>query len=272
MKETTKEKTAKSGKRVKFFIDKDSGLIHAAVIFMALSAVFRLVGCWGLWADKTFAVMQIALPVLCALLFIALLLLLGRRAFWLSSVPVILGAVFFIVRAVGFNSWVYTLVAILACLVITMLYTATAFGFVRTKWFVLPLIALVFLYKLCVADVAALKNSAVPVSFASGMQEISVLCVLLALFFTVLAMRKRLNIEEMQLPKIKDPKPLIKKKAPEPPAQTGENADSAENTQTENGTAPAEAANAAADTGDAAAADGADKAAENEPAAQINAE
>ena len=44
MKEAKKEKTAKSGQRVKFFVDKDSGLIHAAVIFMALSAVFRLVG------------------------------------------------------------------------------------------------------------------------------------------------------------------------------------------------------------------------------------
>lgn len=270
MKEAKKEKTAKSGQRVKFFVDKDSGLIHAAVIFMALSAVFRLVGCWGQWADKTFAIMQIALPVLCALLYIILLLLLGKRAFWLSSLPVILGAVFFIVRALGFGSWVYTLAAILACLIITVLYTATAFGFVRTKWFVLPLIALVFLYKLCVADVAALKNSAAPVSFASGMQEISVLCVLLALFLTVLAMRKRLNIEEMELPKIKDPKPLIKKKAAAEAATVDENTTGAENTPTDSA-APAEPCKCAENSGDVAA-DGENKAAATEPTAQINAE
>ncbi len=62
-------------------MDKTGALVHAAVIFMALSAAFRLVGCWGLWTDQFFAAAQIALPLICNLLFILCLLLFGGRAF-----------------------------------------------------------------------------------------------------------------------------------------------------------------------------------------------
>lgn len=209
-----KEAKTKAKSRAKFFVDRDGALVHAAVIFMALAAVFRLVGCWGLWSEASFAVLQIALPVLCALLFIVCLQLFGKRALWTTVLPVILGVVFFIARALGFESLAYTLGAILACILIAAAYTATVFGFVRTKWLVLPLIALLFLYKLCIVDAAALKNTAAPVSFAAGMQEISVLCALLSLFSTALAMKNRRNIEDMDLPKIKAPKVIIKSKAP----------------------------------------------------------
>ena len=37
----------------KILCDKTGALVHAAVIFMALSAAFRLVGCWGLWTDRS---------------------------------------------------------------------------------------------------------------------------------------------------------------------------------------------------------------------------
>lgn len=248
-----KETKTKARSRAKFFVDRDSGLVHAAVIFMALSAVFRLVGCWGLWSDATFAIVQIALPVLCALLFIVCLQLFGKRALWITVVPVILGAVFFIARALGFDSWVYTLCAILACILITAAYTATVLGFVRTKWLVSPLIALLFLYKLCIVDAAALTDTAAPVSFAAGMQEISVLCILLALFSTTLAMKNRRNIEDMDLPKMKAPKVIVKRKASaeEAPSET------TPTVSTDAAAAPGEAASAApADTASVASAPG----------------
>ena len=81
--------------RVRFYTERNSFGVQAMIILMALSIAFRLIGCWGLWNDRSFAAAQIALPIGSALLLMVLVWLLGRRALWLSFIPVILGAVFF---------------------------------------------------------------------------------------------------------------------------------------------------------------------------------
>ena len=197
--------------RVKYYVERSSSLVNAAVIFMALSAVFRIVGCWGLWSDQAFAATQIALPLACNLLFIVCLLLLGSRAFCITAVPVILGVVFFIIKSLTFSSWVHTLLCILLYMLVAGLYTATAFGFIRTKWLLVPLFGLPFIYHIAVEDAAALRDTAHTVTFSAGMQEISVLCIMLSLLLTALAMKKRPALEDVELPKIKDPKVIVPK-------------------------------------------------------------
>ena len=221
MKQSTK-------KRTKFFVDKNSALIHAAVIFMALSAVFRLAGCWSMLGDRFFAATQLALPLICNLLFIVCVLLLGSRAFWLTSVPVILGVVFFIIKSFTFTSVLHTILCILLYVLVAVLYTATAFGVIPTKWFLVPLFGLPLIYHIAVEDVAALRDASVTV--ASALQEISVLCIMTALLLTALAMKKHKNIEELDLPKMRAPKviPPTKKTAEAAaPAATADNAPSA---------------------------------------------
>lgn len=205
MKQSTK-------KRTKFFVDKNSALIHAAVIFMALSAVFRLAGCWGMLGDRFFAATQLALPLICNLLFIVCVLLLGSRAFWLTSVPVILGVVFFIIKSFTFTSVLHTILCILLYVLVAVLYTATAFGVIPTKCFLVPLFGLPLIYHIAVEDVAALRDASVTV--ASALQEISVLCIMTALLLTALAMKKHKNIEELDLPKMRAPKVIPPQKAP----------------------------------------------------------
>lgn len=205
MKQSTK-------KRTKFFVDKNSALIHAAVIFMALSAVFRLAGCWGMLGDRFFAATQLALPLICNLLFIVCVLLLGSRAFWLTSVPVILGVVFFIIKSFTFTSVLHTILCILLYVLVAVLYTATAFGVIPTKWFLVPLFGLPLIYHIAAEDVAALRDASVTV--ASALQEISVLCIMTALLLTALAMKKHKNIEELDLPKMRAPKVIPPQKAP----------------------------------------------------------
>ena len=56
--------------KISFYTERKSALVQASVIFMLLSAIFRLVGCWGRWNDAFFAATQIALPLACNLLFI----------------------------------------------------------------------------------------------------------------------------------------------------------------------------------------------------------
>ena len=258
MKETKENVQPKP--RAKFYVEKNSALVHAAVIFMALSAVFRLVGCWGMWGDQFFAASQIGLPLVCNLLFILFILLLGGRAFWTTSLPVILGVVFFIIKSFTFDSWLHTVLCILLYMLVAVLYSATAFGIIRTKWLLVPLFGLPFIY-----HAAALRAGTV--TFAGGMQEVSVLCIMLALLFTALAMKKRKTIEDVELPKIKDPKVIIPAKpaadaavtASEPAAVSEtvpETADSAADAPAqESAAAPAESAAPDAEASPAPAAD-----------------
>lgn len=258
MKET--KENAQPKPRAKFYVEKNSALVHAAVIFMALSAVFRLVGCWGMWGDQFFAASQIGLPLVCNLLFILFILLLGGRAFWTTSLPVILGVVFFIIKSFTFDSWLHTVLCILLYMLVAVLYSATAFGIIRTKWLLVPLFGLPFIYHVAVEDAAALRAGTV--TFAAGMQEVSVLCIMLALLFTALAMKKRKTIEDVELPKIKDPKVIIPAKpaadaatpAPETASATADSA--ADAPAQESAATPAESAAPDVEASPAPAADG----------------
>ena len=197
--------------RVKFYIEKQSKLIQSAVVLMLLSAVFRLLGCWGKFGDSFFAVTQIALPLSCNLLFILVLLTMGKRFFNFTALPVVLGVLFFIIKSIGQGNWIHMLLSILICIVVALLYCATVFGVVSTKWPMAALFALPFLYQVFFVDLAKLQDTVNPMSFAEGMQEMSVLCIMLSLFCTSLAMKKKkpVPIEEQELPKIKDPKPIV---------------------------------------------------------------
>lgn len=222
-------------KRVKFFVNKNSALVHAAVIFMALSAVFRLAGCWGMLGDSFFAATQLALPLTCNLLFIVCLMLLGSRAFWTTSVPVILGVMFFIIKSFTFTSVLHTVLCILLYVLVAVLYTATAFGVIPTKWLLVPLFGLPFVYHIAVEDLAALRDASVTV--ASALQEISVLCIMLALLLTAFAMKKHRNIEELDLPKMRTPKVI----PPQKKDTTGQSAAARQTEAVQGASAPAAA-------------------------------
>lgn len=209
---------AEKQQKIRFYVDKNSFLVQAAVILMALSAVFRLIGCWGMWNDAFFAATQIALPLCCNLLFIICLLLLGKRAFAATCVPVLAGIVFFIVKAFTFDSWVHTVLCLLLYMAVAALYVMAVFGSVKAKYTLAPLFGAVFLYHVFVEDLAALRDTVNPVSLASGMQEISVLCIILSAFCTVLAMKRVKSGEEPELPKMKAPKVI-------PPKKDGESAE-----------------------------------------------
>jgi len=204
MKDKSVEKVRKP--KVRFCVDKKGRFVHDAVLFMMLSIVFRVVGCWGLWNDRFFAITQILLPVAACLLFILILRFLGDKAFPATILPMLMGVAFFIIKAFGFESALHSWLCIALYVLVAVVYTATALGIIRTKWFLVPLFALPFLYHVFVEDLAALRDTANPVLFSEGMQELSVLSIMLALLFTALAIKKRKPLlEESNLPKIKDP-------------------------------------------------------------------
>lgn len=214
--------TLEKQQKIRFWVDKKSFFVQAAVILMALSAVFRLIGCWGLWSDPFFAATQIVLPLCCNLLFILCLLLLGKRAFSLTCIPFLAGIVFFIIKAFTFESWVHTVLCLCLYIGLSVLYVLAVFGSAKIKYLLAPIFALVFLYHVFVEDLAALRDVENPVTLSAGMQEISVLCIILAMFFVSLAMKRVKSETQPELPKMKAPKVVPPKKAEEAPAQTEE--------------------------------------------------
>ena len=219
------------GKRVKFYIERNSFGVQAMVILLSLSIVFRIIGCWGLWTDQNYLMLQIALPVFSALLLIVSVLLLGKRALWSSFIPVLLGAVFFIIKSLGFESMLHTILCIVLYVAVIVLYFCTVFGILPTKWVLVILFGLPFLYHIFVEDLAALRDTENPVSFAAGMQEMGILCIMLGLFFLSLSMKKTVIEKEPvtgELPKMKGPKVLFPKKK-----EDSGNVQSAEDNQSE---------------------------------------
>ena len=220
----TVNKEKKKKTRASFYLERDSVWAQVTIIFMLISAICRLIGVWGMWGDVFFRNTQILLPLCCNVLFALCVFFLGRRGFFLSAIPVLMGVAFFVIKSFGFGNWVHTALCILLYLAVAVIYTGTVFGLIRTKWLLPPLFGLPFLYHVCIEDVAKLNDTANPMTFAYGMQELSVLCVMIALFCVGMGLKKKTPAQPVDLPKIKDPV-VVPPKADEPaaaPAPTAE--------------------------------------------------
>jgi len=186
---------------------------------MGMAIVFRLIGAWGLWQsadgslDRYYLYTQLLLPVISCILFSATVLLLGKRALWVSTFAVLPGVIFFVFRILYMYehpsaemtvSLLQVVLCILLYLVVLTLWGMTVFYRLRTKWLLAAVFGLPFLYHVCIEDAKILRTT--EVSFRYGMQEISVLLIMLAMLLVALAMKKRKpNILDGPLPKMKAP-------------------------------------------------------------------
>jgi len=184
----------KNSEKIKFWIDKTGFFAECAMIFLILAAAFRFFGCWGMWSDRVNYIMLTLLPIVCCVLLTLCVLFLGKKGFFLSFIPVLLGVVFFVYKALStYTTWVPIVVNVLLCMVAAVLYTATVFGWIPTKWLLPPMFGLPFLYRLIVKDIPALSNMENPVTFAAGMQEMSILGILGALFCIGIGLKKEVK-------------------------------------------------------------------------------
>ncbi len=178
--------------KIRYSVSRKNFFVKLAVIFMILSALCRFLGYWGFWSNQTagFVTFQIVLPILCNLLFIVLVLYAGRRFFGLTFIPVILGVMFFIIKAFGFDSILHTILCICLYLAVAFIYTATVFGVIRTKWLLAPLFGLPLIVHIYLdRDMIAPKGQTV--ALAELLPEISVLCIMAALLCICVAMKRR---------------------------------------------------------------------------------
>ena len=185
------EKYTDKKPRARFYLERSSVWAQLCIIFMLLSAIFRLFGVWGLWEYDFFRTTQILLPLCCNLLFALCVFVFGNRGFFVSIIPVLLGVAFFIIKSFGFASWIHTVLCIILYLAVAVIYTGTVLGFIRTKWLLPPLFGLPFLYHIFIEDLARLRDTVNPMTASEGLQELSVLCVMAALFCVGMGLKKR---------------------------------------------------------------------------------
>ena len=179
--------------KLRYYIPRGSFGSSAGVVLLILSVFFRLISYWGSWQSmlQIDQICYLALPISAALLMVLCLLLLSRAALWTTSLPVLLGVAYFMIRAIELDDKLFLVLWVLLCAMIAVLWCGTVFNVMHLRLLLPPLFLLPFLYRLWAVDLPALQRAEPPVSFTDGMLEMSVLGMLLAMFFISLGIRKR---------------------------------------------------------------------------------
>ncbi len=184
--------------KIRYGVDSKSILTKVIAALMALSILFRIIGCWGFWNDNfrqhNFGYTQMLLPILCALMFSAIILWRGEKYFALTVIPVVLGAVFFIIKATDMHLFPM-LLCITVGLTATGLYIATLFGSVTSKWPLAAAFGLPMLYKIVDRKLFAVGHYIDTFGMKSYLVELSLLCIFAAMLLAVIAMKKYTDTE-----------------------------------------------------------------------------
>ena len=179
--------------KIRYGVDGKSFLIKASALFMLVSMVFRIMAYWGFWKTRTpaFCYLQILLPIVCGILFMAVVLFLGKRAFWLTSIPVVLGAVYFIAMSTELGSILSTVLCVVVTVLTVMVYCTTVFGKGRKKWALIAIFSITLLYHLLIKDRTTILAQEGAMTLNEFVPELSILCIIISLLLMTLAMRKR---------------------------------------------------------------------------------
>ena len=178
--------------KIRYNVNGKSLLVRIAAVLMLLSAMFRIIGCWGFWKTRTecFGYMQVLLPIVCNIAFAAIILYCGEKHFSLTLIPVLMGVVFFIVKATDMKVFPM-LVCVIVSVLAGVIYFATVFGIVKTKWPLTAVFGVPLLYQLIFRDGATLLVKENSMTMDEFIPELSILCILISLLLVVFAMQKR---------------------------------------------------------------------------------
>ena len=137
-------------------------------------------------ADAYTAIVHLAIPLLSCVL---LAVFVSRGALRLATLPVGLGCLFFLLKALSFPSRLHTALCCALYALVLALYAATAFGLLKTNIPLGLVFTLPFVYHIFVEDLAKLRAVAPP-TLVEWMPEISVLLIMAALATAAWGMRR----------------------------------------------------------------------------------
>ncbi len=178
-------------KRHGFRINAGRPAAVAAMLAFALCIPFQIIGYMDRLNDPIVAVTLVFLPVLGALLMIAVIRFFGRSALWLSIFPVCIGVSGFAFKLMidpRQMSFLHHVSAIVLYVLIVALWALTVLYVIRTKWILVILFLIPFFKHIFVNDIPVLLGAAAPVPASTWIKEISMLLFMLALSFCALSL------------------------------------------------------------------------------------
>lgn len=176
-----------------FYVDYKSPAAILSMIAFALAIPFRLIG----YADKMFVpiygITQVLLPVLCSVLMIAFLIAKGKKALWLTVIPVFLGVLSFMFklfidpRSVSF---LHHAAAVLLYLAVVALWLLTVIYVIKTKWVLVILFILPFIKHIFMDDLPIFLGKAPMIPQDMWFKELSMLLTMVALSLCAVSFKK----------------------------------------------------------------------------------
>jgi len=162
----------------------------ASITLMCVAVVLRCV--YYIHTPTTFPTLFIylLLPAAAALSFAWILLRQGKKHLHLTIWSVLMGVIFFIIKATTFPSMLHTILCILLYLIVLCVYSLTILGVFPTKKLLYPLFGLPLIYHIFVEDLQIYIFADPMPIFWEWLPEISVLCIMGALFSAAFAMKK----------------------------------------------------------------------------------
>lgn len=174
-----------------FYIEKKSTAAYLSVFFMAVAAVIRIIYFWERETGALELFIHLYLVLAASIVFCITVLFLGKKAPELTALSVLLGVIFFAVKAFTFESKIHTYLCLLLYAAVLFLYCITIFGIIKTKKLLYPLFLLPLLYHIFVEDMQIYILARPMPPFAEWLPELSVLCIMAALFSLSFAIKKR---------------------------------------------------------------------------------
>ena len=177
-------------KKLKINISRSHPAALIGCGFMAISVIIRLVYYHANPYSAVQLTVHMILPVLAGLIYIAGVLAEGKAGIPMTVAAVWIGIVFFILKAFMDFTPLHRNLCTLLYITVFSVYTLTALGYLPTKKLLYPLFGLPLLFHIFVEDTRDYLFADPPVPYFDWLPEISVLCIMTALFCASLAMKE----------------------------------------------------------------------------------
>ncbi len=172
-----------------YTLDAASGWTLTSLGLMLLSSALRLV--YYVREPFPFGVLllHLVLPLGAAAAFICAVAFFGHVSALPTAAGVLLGVVFFALKAQDFAP-LHQILCTILYLGVAVIYTLTVLGVIPTKRLLYPLFGLPLLYHVFVEDTQYYFFADPPVPFVEWLPEMSVLCIMAALLCASLGLRR----------------------------------------------------------------------------------
>ncbi len=174
----------------RYYIECKNPFAILAVLFMTVSAGCRIF----YYANTGMTPVEFWLydvnMLAAAVIFDIAILVFGKTLPQLTTLPVCMGVIFFAVKSFTFESTVHTALCLILYTGVLVLYTLTIFGVITTKILLYPLFGLPLLYHIFVEDMQLYFLASTKFSFYDFLPELSVLCIMAALFCLSFSLKK----------------------------------------------------------------------------------